>query len=206
MTAAEVTRAVVRWRWSYREYVCVPRCHFAGSEADLLVLYPSGYMDEVEIKVSASDFKREFKTKEDKHRLLNMGRPLWRWETDELAGFDAENPLHEPTFSDGNRLISYLDWSRPEPHLIRRFWFAAPEELADRIVADVPGHAGLLSVRPRGGVDELIKAPNLKQSRKLTDEERIALMRLAYLRFWDVEARELEVETASAGEVTDHVG
>jgi hypothetical protein len=201
MTARQVTRLLAVQHFGYRDMVCVPRCHFAGAEADLLVLRPSGWLEEIEVKVSLADYRREFKTKADKHERLQNGKPHYRarYEFDEFP-FDPENPKHVATICDAmDRVVAYEDWTAPVPHLVRRFWFAMPQELADRLRAEIPEHAGLISVA-LGYIRVLKQAPNLKVTRKLTDAERVDLMRLAYLRFWDVEAKELVEEGGSKDE------
>lgn len=45
----------------------------AGWEADMLILQPTGNLYEIEIKVSVSDFKREFTHKTAKHRKIQSG-------------------------------------------------------------------------------------------------------------------------------------
>ena len=45
-----------------------------AGEADLLVLRPSDWAEEIEIKISAADFKAEFKHKPTKHTKLTNGK------------------------------------------------------------------------------------------------------------------------------------
>lgn len=179
MTSHEITMALAQRHWSYRNEIIVPRCHFAGQEADLLVLRTSGWLEEVEIKVSVADFRREWKTKTEKHLQMERGVPIWKMKSD---GFDAANPNHE---SFGTH--SFKDYSEGKPHVVRKFWIAAPADIAAKIEGEIPSHCGLLAVdltnrvRP---VRILKEAPRLKAARKLTDAEKMKLMRLAYLRFW----------------------
>jgi hypothetical protein len=51
--------------FSYQRYLCVPNVSwgFLNYEADLLVVTESGYLKEVEIKISVSDLKRDLKKK-----------------------------------------------------------------------------------------------------------------------------------------------
>ena len=162
-----------------------PRCHFAGAEADLLCLRPSDWLEEFEIKVSLSDFKREFIDKAAKHAKLSR-----------------DTLQRELIARCGPISIDNLD---RQQHKIHRFWFAVPHELLDKVKGLVPAHAGLVTVqrtssqwRNAFGVVVVAKpAPALSMARKLTPAERCDLCRLAYLRYWDIEAREVVEEVAA---------
>ncbi len=172
MTSKDITRALAMKHWQYWKHVCVPRCEFSPlGEADLLVMQPSGDLEEIEIKISTSDFKREFTNKEYKHLVLPSGVPK----------------IVHPRTRDG--VVTY-DFKEPGLHLIRRYWFAMPEDLAAKHVLDIPAYAGLLSVGKYRRVTVVKKAPTLKHSRKLTEAEQRKMLRLAYLRFWKVEEKE----------------
>ena len=116
-------------------------------EADLLVLRPSDWLEEIEIKVDFQDFKREFTadTKQHKHKLLVNG----------IKG---------------------------KPHTIKRFWYAVSSDIATRVTPLIPAHAGLIVAHRR--LEVVKAAPNLKMARKLTPQERIALLEKAYYRYW----------------------
>lgn len=181
MTSREITNALAR-HLDYRKNVIVPRCHFAGAEADLLCLRPSDWLEEFEVKVSLSDFKREFIEKTWKHEFLVQGS------------------RHNTFPGDGECVVVASE------HKIRRFWFAVPHELSDKVNDLVPAHAGLVTVqrtqsRWRNAFDVVViakPAPVLKMARKLTQGERCDLCRLAYLRYWDIEAKEEVVEEVAA--------
>lgn len=167
MTAIEVARSVAMGVWSPWRQIIVPNCvGMTGEEADLLVLHDSGYMEEVEIKVSKSDFRREFAKKAHKHKALQEGLPRLKHEGGLFRG----------------------DFSEPRPHLIRRFWFAMPIDLAMALRSEIPEWAGLIGVveARSWGHRILKKAPNLKHARKLTDAERLQLVRYGYVRYWDL--------------------
>jgi len=159
MTANDITKVLAINHWNFLKQIIVPRCKFAGSEADLLVLYPNNWLEEIEIKISSADFKREFKAKKTKHKRLVYGIRKYR-----EKGYNN--------------------------HLIHKFWFAMPLELANYLVNDIPDYAGLISIEKKGNkfmVNIVKEAPVLNMGRKLTDKERIKLMRLAYIRFWNKE-------------------
>ena len=180
MTAREVTNALAR-HLDYRKNVIVPRCYFAGSEADLLVLRQSDWLEEYEVKISLQDFKREFTEKTLKHEFLVEGS-------------------RRNTFpGDGQCVVVASE------HKIRKFWFAVPHELLEKVKTLIPAHAGLVTVQRtssgwRNDYDVVAvakPAPALKMSRKLTLSERCELCRLAYLRYWDIEAKEVVEEVAA---------
>lgn len=154
-------------------------------------------MEEVEIKVSIADFRREFVTKSEKHLALRRGRPKrFFW------GVDAPNVRGkadlEPILSVTGDVLGWADWSQPTQHLIHRYWFAAPEELANKIISDIPDYAGLISVGKRPKVAK--PAPILKAGRKLDTKEQLGVMRLGYIRFW---GRKEEVMRSLTQEVVE---
>jgi hypothetical protein len=184
VTAKEIQKALAL-HFDYRANVVVPNCGFPGWEADLVVLRPSGWLEEVEVKVSIADLKRDFTAKTLKHRILCKGSGKWHMGA---GGFDANNPNHEP-IRYGERVSSYYDYTVPIPHLIRKFWFAVPLDLKDKALSIIPEQYGLLTIEDVGLRRRVCVCRNprqIKVSRKLEDSEKLNLMRLAYLRYWDV--------------------
>lgn len=192
-TAAEVLRRALR-HWNYGKDQIIPRCCLPGWEADLLVIKPSGWMEEVEIKISAADFRREWSEKVEKHRALAEGRR-------ELVGWmnlEGERMLYaqhrEALRPDDPRIeveerpcLSFLHLPG-QPHLIRRFWFAMPRSLAEKLLPEVPAAYGVLAV---GGYNQVLREPtNLGLARKVTDAERIKALHSTYYRFWQLFLRE----------------
>jgi hypothetical protein len=185
MNSRDITNALAR-HLDYRKNVIVPRCHFAGAEADLLCLRPSDWLEEFEIKVSLGDFKREFTEKADKHSRLVGGE------------------LTHSLLTSTNTPISRGSFDRMQ-HKIRRFWFVVPHELLAKVKDLVPAHAGLVTVQRtssqwRNAFDVVAvakPAPAIAMARKLTPAERCDLCRLAYLRYWDIEAKEVVEEVAA---------
>ena len=159
MTANDITRILATKHWDFLKQIIVPRCKFTGHEADILVLNPNNWLEEIEIKIYEADFKREFKAKKNKHRRLIYGIKKFR-----EKGYNN--------------------------HLLHKFWFAMPLELSKQLINDIPEYAGLISVDKKGNkfiVNVVKEAPILDMGRKLSDKERIKLMRLAYIRFWNKE-------------------
>lgn len=58
MTERDAQRVLARHFDPYQQTV-VPNCYFAGGEMDLLVVSKAGYLIEVEIKLSRSDWKAD---------------------------------------------------------------------------------------------------------------------------------------------------
>lgn len=180
VTASEISYVLAHKVWKPRTHVIVPNLSWGllPWEADLAVLHGSGYMDEVEIKISLADLRREFETKAEKHERLVRGSPQY------VLGVDRK---------------FVPNWSDTKPHIVRRFWFAMPERLIEKGFGGIklPDHAGLIAVsgttteRLFYWKAEVIKQPKvLTNSRKLTDAERMTMMRLAYLRYWGDKERE----------------
>lgn len=208
MTSADVTRSLVRMFSPHKNLVVPNCCTKLAWEADLLVVRPSGWAEEFEIKVSIADFRREFVTKEDKHRALPIGFPTScrrygaAWKEGET--FDPENPLHIATGVESRtgQVYAYEDHSKMRPHLIKRFWYAMPSEIAEKVRAEIPEYAGLIVVaKGRWGHEATVEkeAPKLKNCRKVTDDERSNLYRACYYRFWDMkQAQERQATVAGA--------
>ncbi len=182
-TASEILRELLRRRYRYERDLVIPRCWLTGWEADLLVIRKSGWAEEVEIKVSAADFRAEWLAKADKHEDLLLGgcrRVGYTTRRGEARPFRGSTLPPEAERIVRGRLV----YVREGPVLVRRFFFAMPASLAERLLPEVPPHCGVLSVG--ANVTELRPAPVLKTARKLTDAEQMRVMRSAYTRFWRV--------------------
>lgn len=69
MTEAEIQRHLALYVFEYRRYLCVPNSNqFLDWEADLLVLSPSDWLYEIEIKSTLSDLKADIK--KHKHNFV----------------------------------------------------------------------------------------------------------------------------------------
>jgi len=124
-------------------YVLVPNVSWGWGlryEADLVLLRKSGWCDEIEIKLTASDIRAD---------------------------------LSKAVQHDDKRF--------------KRLWFAVPVHLADN--PDIPERAGVISVEdrhPLWGCKLCRQAAVNRAARKLTDVDRLGLLRLAALRIWDL--------------------
>lgn len=183
-TAGEVMLAIVRGENLFTDTV-IPRCYLPGWEADLLIIKRSGWAEEIEIKVSASDFRAEWMSKAAKHEDLQqgavrcVGHTYWG-ETTLQQQIDLDDPLRVDR---GHRVCI-----RDQQHIIRRFSFAMPLTLAERLMPEVPEHYGVIGV---SHFPKVLRAPkNLKHARKVTDEERIRALTSTYSRFWQLTFRQ----------------
>ncbi len=173
MTEGEVIRALLE-RWSPWRYRVLPHTvNVAGWEADLLIVQPSGYVEEIEVKVSVADFRAELANKSLKHEQLEHGRFKSKW-------------CHA-------RKRFILDRDNPQPHSVRRFWFAMPMEILDKIRPDIPAWAGVLAVKEsmslQGGIRRTqlieVRSPKiLKMAQKLTPEQYQQLLESCYHKYW----------------------
>lgn len=189
MTAKEVLGSLCglgsNCLWSPNRLVAVPNTTtIVGWEADLLLLHPSGWVWEVEIKVSTSDFRREFRTKAHKHRVLREGSVT-------------------ETGSYG------YSWKNKNKH-VQKFFFAVPKDVFDKLSEeDFPDYAGVIVVDP-DRVDSWKRpvpyvhrrAKNLPGVEKAGSTFRIRLLELAHVRLWSFAYRDDSLfDIREAGEV-----
>ena len=114
-------------------------------ESDLLILTKSLYLTEIEIKISASDFRIDAA----KHKS------------------SIDKKMHD--------------------EFIRRFFYAAPKKLAEKILAET--NFGVISIDDQSRIEILRKAPLNKNARKMTERECLNMLRLAALKAWDMAHR-----------------
>lgn len=128
-------------------------------ESDLFLLTKAGLSIEIEVKVSKSDFKADFK-KELKHILL--------------ANHKKQNVLYKKgeysspyAYVDGDyRYVGYdccgVSFCKPAEKIPNRFYYACPEGL----ISDVPSYAGLIYISESGVSKIVKKAPLLHKLKK----------------------------------------
>lgn len=199
MTEKDVLRSLVgfspRCRWS--PSVCTLVTHSTGVsrwESDLLVIHKTGWVDEVEVKVSVSDFRAEFKKKTSKHEALQLGYVPKRGGGKMICKTVAGTPSRFDGIADGVKIIDATDYT-----IIRRFWFAMPAEVYEKVEAEIPAYAGVLVIGPK---EYLIsgdyhwhqwyekKRPEQLPSRKATDEDIHRALLSVYYRAWAAKAKE----------------
>jgi hypothetical protein len=132
-------------------------------EADYLVIRPSGWADEFEIKRSVVDFHKDFKKK--------------------TKGVHKHNNLRKAYNGKNIRTASKTKMK------IRRFWFVVPEDILDEIKNDVPEYAGLIRIHKaknnRCYAKVIKKAPDLTYGvTKWTNADKLKIYRKMYFRFW----------------------
>lgn len=201
MTSKEIVTALSYYFDRRKNYV-VPG--FGGlphtSDCDLLVVRPSGWAEEVEIKISKADFKREFEKKQYKHRVLVKGIPKHIYKpyvgSMNLESIEEWNqavisPTFEPVsyyYAAKERTLQTCcfghDWGQCQPVPLKKFWFAMPSELAEELKDQIPPYAGLLTIGQYSTVMQVAQAPTLK-GRKLTPEEIQKVFVSIYHRYWD---------------------
>lgn len=133
-------------------------------ESDKLIETKSGLIYEFEIKVSKSDYKNDFKNKEDKHVILEGSQEF----------LPTYNEVREKYGDDYSKYYRTSSYKKPN-----YFYYAVPEGLVD--VSEIPPYAGLIYVVPDNSIGKdgkyvwnafyvVKQAPKL-HSNKYTDEE-----------------------------------
>ena len=167
MSDNDIIQAIIHSLWQPFSYTIAYHTCALGQEADMIVVQRSGYAEEIEIKVTLSDFRADMKNKADKHLQLQrgIGKRVWQQSYNDFV----------------------TDWSDPKPQPIRRYWFAVPEELQEKVTPELPNYAGLIVAKMHGSYRraEIVKqAPNLPNSRKVNDVEMQSILRSMYARAW----------------------
>ena len=129
----------------------------------------TGYVYEIEIKTSKSDFNADFKKTEKHHCLKNGDKEL-------LVFKSKEKTESRPT--DKKEIVQRLErriWENVSlgycPLKIKnnfipnRFYYAVPESLVDSIIDDIPEYAGLLSVK--NSITQIKAAPFLHKRKMI---------------------------------------
>lgn len=113
-------------------------------ESDYLARTRAGYWYEVEIKISLSDFKNDFKKKE-KHETLRTGRYQPRWGIDRVDGL-------RPNY----------------------FAYCVPEPLVAKVEHLVPEYAGLFGVSEYGHLIQHKGMPRLHSEKLTDEQLKLA--------------------------------
>jgi hypothetical protein len=159
-TEARVARAIIHSQMFNRQLLMVPRCHYAGAEADLLALDPrSMRLIDIEVKVSRADALAD--PKKDKWWSYHYTRP----------------PLK-------------LEWPRTVwKHyycMPSAIWH---KDRDGRLARELPRHSGvLLLYGDPGGQHHVGLARRAKPNPKakpLDVADSLSIARLAGLRMWD---------------------
>lgn len=146
-----------------RYEILLPNIHYLHNEMDLFGFRKSGFSDEIEIKLSKSDFRADF----NKTTYVRSDKKdFWGDYRDKKVV-----PKHE-AIKNGLYPCNY-------------FSFLMPEKLADQ--CEIPDHAGLYVFKgwdgKTGYVYEIIKAPRL-HGRKINDEAKYEIAKKAVYKVW----------------------
>lgn len=168
---ARIARALVHSQLFQRKIIIVPRCHFAGAEADLLAVHgPSLRLIDIEIKISRSDLLAD--PKKDKW----WSRRGW----DYKAGTWAE------------------ERQRNWPPGIWKHYYAMPADIWRKgsvsLEPKLPAASGVILLGPDSGGQIIAwlarRAKPNKRAKALEPVDVMDLARLAGLRLWDALLRQ----------------
>ena len=159
LTERDVQKILVQTKFDRLKNLVVPNCcRFTYGEADLIVVRPSGWVDEVEVKVSKADFRRDFKTKNVKHGIM--------------AG--------EYQRECGYEYMTIRRFWFAMPHALA---VELLEEVPD--YAGLVGVSGTAAVTSSRSALTLTKAPVLPNAKKATREEIYQVVKNLSARYWD---------------------
>jgi hypothetical protein len=149
-----------------RYEILLPNIHYLHNEMDLFGFRKnSGYSDEIEIKLSKSDYLADFK----KTTSVKDGGPI------EFS--------HRTYYK--HKRISKHDAIKQGLYPCNYFAYLLPEELSEK--CDIPSYAGLYiyseNRHGRGFIQEKIKAPRLHK-RKLDFEIKYQIAKKATYKVW----------------------
>lgn len=150
--------------------IVVPNCYTReDNECDMFAIRKTGLCDEIEIKISRSDFLC------DKKKLVayrNETQSEWR----------SYSLLSE---ADKKKIVP--DWKKykreclVEGYLSNYYWYAVKEGIAT--VEEVPEWCGFITV-DEYGVIKVIRKPKKLHSSKMSVEEKYKIAKKLYYRFW----------------------
>lgn len=158
MTTKEVHEAVRVFFWNY-DYKLL-NCYIFNWESDFFAISKSDYSVEVEVKVSKSDFKRDFTHKTDKHELFRRHK--------EFAFCRKGYEMRENHFKFNGEFIRPIStsvyWHKPCEKIPNKFYYACPEGLIDP--SEVPSYAGLLYTDRFNSCTVIKQAPFLHKNKR----------------------------------------
>ncbi|MCK5020813.1 MAG: hypothetical protein KAS32_27575 [Candidatus Peribacteraceae bacterium] len=144
-------------RWSPRYELVAPNIYldYLRGEMDILGIRPSGYVDEIEIKISVSDFRADFR------KTIKV--------VDETGARYSKKLKHE-ALREGLTHCNY-------------FSFLLPEELIDKCEGEIPECYGIYTYK-NGDVVEKRKASLLHRN-KISEKHKYNIGRKMAYRFWN---------------------
>lgn len=170
-TEHNISRAIA-FQFFKRSTVIVPRCHWAGSEADLLVVHKDLRLTDIEIKISRADLKADY------------GKDKW-----------IDNPIRY--WSRRNTPVATPLVKRQWPAKVWKHYYALPSEIwDDSLFTHLPPASGVLLLRKDGRYDNGIAIwpkrharPN-RDAKPISAADAIDIARLANLRMWAALSKE----------------
>lgn len=165
MTSTEVQKALVGYGsnclWSPQKVMAARNTVSVSQwESDLLIIHPSGWCWEIEIKVSVADFRREFKTKSGKHAAILRGHTVG------YSGRLRPTIVRQFYFA-----MPVEVWEKVKGEI---------QEYAGVILLDDSRRDAWKRLRPW-----IEKKPKSLPARKCTETDRVNLLRSIYYRSWD---------------------
>lgn len=160
-----------------------PNVYIWFGESDFISITQSGYLNEFEIKLSRSDFTKDFK--KGYSGIMFEPRTLF-------------NPNGRVT-KNVCRKHEVLSGKIHKESVPKKFYFVVPKDMLS--VDDVPSYAGLIHV----GEDQynpvvypwvptvVKQAPNIKGAKPISDKQKNKIMVSLSYRFWEHYFKEMEV-------------
>lgn len=151
MKSADILKALEGY---YKPYYFVPNIYFFNppyTETDALIVKENGFLYDIEIKVTKSDFFADFK-KDKKHSILKNG--YYKTKRGKHIG--------KKRYKAGQNI--------PQKDRPNRFFYAVPEKLIS--VKDLPDYAGLLYICNNGKIKK-VKEGKLLHNKKINYNKRL---------------------------------
>ncbi|URC22383.1 hypothetical protein SUSUWATARI_00020 [Serratia phage vB_SmaM-Susuwatari] len=171
-TEMSIQRAFYKAKW--KDFRLVIPNFFAhgnfGFESDLMCVRKSGYAVEIEVKISASDFRNDAK------KCVNdtSVEPV---RLEKQVSWGVVNTFEYPT-------ISKYELLRTGRLVSNYFYYLMPRDLGEKLLPEMPDFAGLMVIEGWGGITELKKAELLHKA-KMTDKLLAGMAGNLSHRYWD---------------------
>lgn len=136
-------------------------------ESDFLCRSKSGYWVEAEIKMSRSDFKKDFENKSEKHFWMSSDKKISCRKSYEHSGYGKNPPYTSIIFSEHNKCVP------------NKFYFAVPENLIS--IDECPKYAGLIYVGEDFKLGKIVKNAPFIHKEKNDKKLEIALHKFYYM-------------------------
>lgn len=137
-----------------------------GFECDMLCVRQSGYTVEIEVKISESDFKNDFK----KRCFDYDAEPEWIPKQDGTSYMYYPKLTKHDLLKQGRLTCNY-------------FSYAMPIVLALKIMPDLPDYCGLIAVHENGSTSTL-KEGKLLHKNKISDYKLASMAQNLCFRYW----------------------